>query len=79
MTLTQLGPGERAVVAGLAGGRRLMARMASLGFVPGVEVVMVQNLGRGALIVQVHQARLALGRGEAHRILIVRPHPRVPA
>jgi Fe2+ transport system protein FeoA len=51
--------------------------MVSLGFVPGVEVIMVQNLGRGALIVQIRDARLALGRGEAQRILIVRP--RIPA
>jgi Fe2+ transport system protein A len=70
MTLAQLSSGRRAVVAGLDGGRRLLARMVSLGFVPGVEVVMVQNPGRGALIVQIREARVALGRGEAHRILI---------
>ena len=44
MTLAQLSSGRRAVVAGLDGGRRLLARMVSLGFVPGVEVVMVQKI-----------------------------------
>jgi len=66
-----LGTGERAVVAGLDGGRRVMSRMVSLGFTPGVEVIMVQNLGRGALIVQIRDARVALGRGEAFRVLVV--------
>jgi len=48
-----------------------MSRMVSLGFTPGVEVIMVQNLGRGALIVQIRDARVALGRGEAFRVLVV--------
>lgn len=76
MTLAQLGPGERAVVSGLGGGRRLLARMVALGFIPGIEVIMIQNLGWGALIVQIREARLAMGRGEAQRILVSRP--RIP-
>jgi ferrous iron transport protein A len=44
--------------------------MASLGFTPGAPVVMVQNFGRGPLIVLVREARIALGRGEADKVLV---------
>lgn len=69
-TLARLPAGSRAVVTGLDGGRRLLSRMVTLGFVPGVEVRMIQNFGRGPIIVLVRQARIALGRGEALRVLV---------
>jgi len=71
LPLAHLKAGEWAVVTGLAGGRRVLGRMVSLGFTPGIEVLMVQNFGNGALIVQVRDAHIALGRGEAHKILVV--------
>jgi len=52
------------------GGQGLLCRMTSLGFTPGAEVVVVQNFGRGPLIARVRDARIALGRGEAGRILV---------
>jgi Fe2+ transport system protein FeoA len=39
-----------------------------LGLTPGSEVCMLQNRGRGAIILEVHGARLALGRGQAERV-----------
>jgi ferrous iron transport protein A len=75
--LTQLEAGKRAVMAGLSGGRKALYRMVSLGFTPGVELLMIQNFGHGPLIVQVRDARIALGRGEAGRILVV-PQPWTP-
>ena len=53
-------------------GRGIVARLASLGFTPGVEVTMVQNYGRGPLIVEVRGTRVALGRREATRVLVSR-------
>jgi Fe2+ transport system protein FeoA len=47
-------------------------RLTSLGFTPGVEVYMVQNFGLGPLIVLVRGTRVALGRGEAHKIQVER-------
>jgi Fe2+ transport system protein FeoA len=44
------------------------SRLAALGFVPGTRVSMVQNFGRGPLIVSVIHTRVALGRGEAINI-----------
>ena len=70
--LSGLRVGEQAVVVELSGGRRLLSRMASLGFTPGAEVTIVQNFGRGPLIARVREARIALGRGEACKILVRR-------
>ena len=70
--LTALGPGEHGVVVELAGGRGLLGRMASLGFTPGADVTVLQNFGRGPLIALVHDAHIALGRGEAGRLYVRR-------
>ncbi|MGB9521755.1 MAG: FeoA family protein, partial [Anaerolineales bacterium] len=61
--LIQIKPGERARMVGLRGGKGLVGRLTSLGFTPGVEISMVQNFGRGPLIVSVRDTRVALGRG----------------
>jgi ferrous iron transport protein A len=68
--LSAMTPGEMGVVRQLAGGRGFMSRLATLGFTPGVEVNMVQNFGRGPLIVLVRDTRVALGRGEAMKVLV---------
>jgi ferrous iron transport protein A len=68
--LTALRPGEQGIVVELAGGRGLLGRMACLGFTPGAEVTVMQNFGRGPLIARVRDARIALGRGEAGRLLV---------
>lgn len=70
--LDVLRPGEHGVVVQLAGGRGLLGRMTALGFTPGAEVTVLQNFGRGPLIVRVRDARVALGRGEARRIFVRR-------
>jgi len=69
-TLDALAPGEVGVVRQLAGGRGFLSRLAALGFTPGAEVTMVQNFGHGPLIVLVRDTRVALGRGEAMKVLV---------
>ena len=56
---------------GLVRGRHgLVSRLSSLGFTPGARVTMVQNFGRGPIIVIVRGTRIALGRGEAQKIVV---------
>jgi ferrous iron transport protein A len=69
-SLAQLPAGSRAVVAGLPHSRGLAKRLIALGLTPGAEVRVLQNRGRGALIVEAHGARLALGRGQAERVTV---------
>ncbi len=68
--LASLAPNEEGIVQYLAGGRGLISRLATLGFTPGARVNMVQNLGRGPIIVMVRGTRIALGRGEAQKIIV---------
>jgi len=70
--LSEMPTGEDATILAFQGGRMVTNRLASLGFTPGVRVTMVQNYGRGPLIVTVRGTRVALGRGEAARIVVAR-------
>ncbi len=68
--LSTLGKGESGIVHALDGGRLFCSRAANLGFTAGVRVTVVQNFGRGPIIVAVRGTRVALGRNEAAQVLI---------
>lgn len=70
--LSDARPGEQATVLELLGGRMLQARMAALGFTPGARLSILQNYGRGPMIVSIRSTQVALGRGEARKILVER-------
>lgn len=72
VTLAELSPGEWGTVHRMNGGREVINRLVSLGITPGARVNMTQNYGRGPLIITVRGTRLALGRGEAKKILVER-------
>jgi ferrous iron transport protein A len=69
-TLAHLPQGARATVRSLPHPRGLARRLLALGLNPGAEVCVLQNRGSGPLIVEVHGARLALGRGQAARVAV---------
>jgi len=71
-TLSNLAPGEMAVVHELTGGWGFTSRLATLGFTPGAKLTMVQNFGRGPLIVSIRGTRIALGRGEAAKVYVTK-------
>ena len=66
--LDELPTGGEAEIESVSGAGSVMSRLAALGFVPGSRVSMVQNRGRGPLIVSVIHTRVALGRSEAGTI-----------
>ncbi|MBP8997167.1 MAG: FeoA family protein [Anaerolineaceae bacterium] len=75
LRLSDLDVEEKGVVLSLQNGRAVNNRLVSLGFTPGVMVEMIQNYGRGPLMVTVRGTRVALGRGEASKIMVDRlPH-----
>lgn len=51
-------------------GRELISRMTSLGLTPGACVEVLQNYGHGPLIVNVRGTHVALGRGEASKLIV---------
>ena len=72
ISLSTLSMDDQATILSFNIGRVETTRLASLGFTPGVTVNMSQNYGRGPLIVTVRGTRVALGRGEATKILVKR-------
>ena len=69
-SLTELPAGARVVVHRLRGGRTFAGRLAAMGILPGVELMIVRNDHSGPLIVLVHATRIAVGRGEAAKIRV---------
>jgi Fe2+ transport system protein FeoA len=70
--LSQIREGEKVVIASLHEGNDLNRRLASLGFTPGVDIEIMQNFGRGPMIVKVRGTKVAIGRGEADKIKVDR-------
>ncbi|MBN1631403.1 MAG: ferrous iron transport protein A [Thermoleophilia bacterium] len=68
--LAFLPPDSRAVVTALPRQCGLARRLIAMGLTPGAEVHVLQNRGRGPLIIEVHGVRLALGRGQAARVAV---------
>lgn len=71
MPLTMASPGEDIKLIAIHGGQRIRKRLADLGLTPGTILRVVQADSRGPLIVAFKDdARLALGRGMAHKIMV---------
>jgi ferrous iron transport protein A len=70
MTLSTLPAGEQGVVVSLHGGHEFRSRVANLGFTPGVTLKVLQNRGRGPVLVCVRGALVALGRAEAAKVTV---------
>jgi ferrous iron transport protein B len=74
LVLTSLYEGEQAFVVEIRGGRGLRVRLASMGLVPGAKIKVLRNRA-GLLIVSSGGTRLAMGRGQADKILVRRAEP----
>lgn len=69
--LTMARDGERVRIVALHAGRGLDRRLAAMGLAVGMEVRVMQSQTEGPLLVAVRDTRLGLGRGMAHKILVV--------
>ena len=68
MSLSNIEKGKKAVITRINVGSSLFFRLAAMGLVPGVEVVMINNSLHNGYIIGCKDARLVLGRGLAHTI-----------
>jgi ferrous iron transport protein B len=71
LPVTSLDEGEEGIVHLLSGGDRLSSRLAGMGIVPGSKIRMLRSRG-GLVIVLASDTRVALGRGQAEKILVAR-------
>jgi ferrous iron transport protein B len=69
--VTDLAEGEEGIVYHLSGGKSLMSRLAGMGIVPGARIKVLRNRGR-LVIVFASDTRVALGRGQASEIQVIR-------
>ncbi len=68
MPLTEITEGMKAKLHSITGGRELRTRLAALGLLPGTEIEVVQNSGKGPFVVSVKGSRIVIGRGMASRV-----------
>ena len=71
LPITALDEGEGGIVYSLAGGEGLTSRLAGMGIVPGIKIKVLRNIGR-LVIVHASDTRVALGKGEARKILVLK-------
>ncbi len=70
VSLGAVASGLSVQITRMVGGRHFLSRLASLGFTPGARLQVVQNYRHGPIIVSLRGTRVALGRGEAEKILV---------
>ena len=70
LRLSEVDSGATVVLVSMEGGRDFLSRLAALGFIPETRLQVVQNRGRGPMIVSLRDTRIALGRGESSKILV---------
>ena len=70
LPLAMTGEGERVTVVAVIGGRALQKRLFDLGIVVGKELTVIQRQSEGPMVAAVGDARLALGLGVTHKILV---------
>ena len=68
--LSAVKTGGKARLVRVDAGRGLNNRLASMGFVPDVEISVVSNGHPGPFVVVIKDVKMALGRGVAHKILV---------
>jgi ferrous iron transport protein B len=69
--LSSIAEGEGGVVHLLYGGKAFVSRLAAMGIITGTKVKVLRNSG-GQVIVLASDTRIALGRGQADKILVVK-------
>jgi ferrous iron transport protein A len=77
--LATLSDGARARLVRVDAGAGLRTRLVSMGLRPGAEVSVVHNGGRGPFVLAVDACRIVLGRGMAHKVMVMPLREAAPA
>jgi Fe2+ transport system protein FeoA len=73
IVLSSLHEGEEGRVYSILGRRGMLSRLAAMGLVPGTKIKVLRN-SWGPVIILASNTRLAIGRGQATKILIAKDH-----
>ncbi len=69
--LTEIPRGGYVTFMGVNAGCKLKAHLYSLGLIPGTKIEVVNNFGKGPLVLKINDSRIMLGRGVAEKILVI--------
>jgi len=70
MPLAMAKPGERVLIREMTGGKSALARLSSMGLRSGDQIEIINNTGKGRIILGRDHTRLAIGRGVAQKIMV---------
>ena len=70
--LAMAAPGESVIVTEIRAGGGLQRRLADMGLTPGVKIKMINSQMPGPVLIDLRGAKVALGRGIAHKIAVKR-------
>jgi len=69
--LSTVKAGETVKLVAINAGRGLNSRLIAMGLVPNVELTVVSNEHPGPFVISVKDSRMMLGRGIAHKIMVL--------
>jgi len=69
--LSKVSIGEKVRIISVDAGRGLNSRLASLGLLPNTEITVVSSGYPGPFVINVKGSKMAVGRGVAHKILVL--------
>ena len=70
MPLTMAERGARVKILAIQGGHGIAHRLAAMGILPGVQVIVKRSGSGGPVVVALGGGRIMLGRGMAHHVLV---------
>lgn len=70
LPLAFLSEGEEGEIADVRGGRGMIQRLSDMGFTPSTKIRVLKSNPAGPMLVDVRDARIALGRGVAMKIIV---------
>ena len=70
MPLAALSVGDEGEIVEMRGGRGMLQRLSDMGFTPSARVKVLASCPPGPMLIGVRDARIALGRGVAMRIMV---------
>ena len=69
--LSMVKAGEKVKLVSVNAGRGLNSRLAAMGLVPDVEIIVVSNGHPGPFVISVKDSKMMLGKGMAHKIMVL--------
>jgi len=69
--LSTVTAGQKVKLVSINAGHGLNSRLASMGLLPNVEIIVINNTHPGPFVISVKDSKMMLGRGMAHKIIVI--------